>query len=504
MAFTPGFENDIFISYCHYDNAAPGDEPGWVDHFHEGLESWLMRRFGRKKITIWRDKKLKGSTLFDNRIKEKIRNSALFMVLLSPNYLNSDYCRKELDWFYSEAGASRYGLSVNNESRIFNVLLKNIPHTSWPPQLKGIGGFPMHDEPGKSDEPGESLDHREILYNKKLRNIVDAVETFLKLFPGAGAGMEEAGEPEKETLPIFIADTADTLQTTRDRLVADLKAEGVGIVTDIPPPWDGPAHEAAVKKAVDEASLAVHLLDGFPGRKIEGLKSATYPRSQVETGLHSHTRQLVWVPKSLGYKDIEDREYAGFLESLERETREKSGFEFIRDEKTYLPRLIQQTVAQIRREREAEGDDTDAPILLDTHQKDQRFAFKLADYLSGKGLRVEFNQESRDPASGLRNFEEALKHARNLIIIYGSVAPVWVHQRLKKTIQMVYSQLVDRYKTSLENRWLCLLPSCRVTGEIESLTKEFRINFLDNRHSDSPDENVLRPLLESGKSGGAA
>ena len=37
MAFTPGFDNDIFISFNHLDNSAPGDEPGWVDHFHDEL-----------------------------------------------------------------------------------------------------------------------------------------------------------------------------------------------------------------------------------------------------------------------------------------------------------------------------------------------------------------------------------------------------------------------------------------------------------------------------------
>lgn len=89
------------------------------------------------------------------------------------------------------------------------------------------------------------------------------------------------------------------------------------------------------------------------------------------------------------------------------------------------------------------------------------------------------------------------------MIIYGSVAPAWVLERLKKTINLVHAQLVERYKTSLVNRWICLLPSCRLTPEIKSLAREFRIELLDHRHADSPDEKIFKPLLEYRKSGGA-
>ena len=187
MAFTPGFENDIFISYCHDDNDAPRDESGWVDHFHERLESSLVQRFGRKQIAIWRDKELQGSTLFDPRIQEKIRRSALFLALISPNYLKSEYCRTELAWFFAEAQKSTYGLSVNHEYRILPVFLRNIGHTAWPKELKGISGFSMHDQEEDSEKRGAALDHREVLYTKKLRFIVDSVETILPLSPGTGA-----------------------------------------------------------------------------------------------------------------------------------------------------------------------------------------------------------------------------------------------------------------------------------------------------------------------------
>jgi len=200
MPFTPGFENDIFISYCHYDNVAFKGEPGWVDCFHESLEISLLKRLGHKKVSIWRDKKLQGSTLFDSHIKEQIRKSALFLALISPNYLKSDYCRQELEWFHNDAAKSLCGLSINNECRIFPVLLRNIRHDLWPQQLIGASGFPMHDQPEVSENPGESLDYREFQYNKKLCKILDAVEALLKLLPASGADCGDGKRDEPEAL----------------------------------------------------------------------------------------------------------------------------------------------------------------------------------------------------------------------------------------------------------------------------------------------------------------
>jgi hypothetical protein len=79
---TPGFENDIFISYCHYDNAAPPNEKGWVDRFHESIESLLTRYFGPKKVSIWRDKKLMDTK---KRNEKRVKLSPGFKFFLNLN-----------------------------------------------------------------------------------------------------------------------------------------------------------------------------------------------------------------------------------------------------------------------------------------------------------------------------------------------------------------------------------------------------------------------------------
>ena len=160
MAQVPGYNYDIFISYAHDDNVRIGGGEGWVDTFHDSLQNWLRHRRGLKSLAIWRDPTLGGNTLFDDAIRETIDGSAIFLVLHTRNYQASDYCRKELERLHGHNQTAQRSLRVGNDSRIFNVLLTNIPHREWPEQLSATSGFPMHDAMG-SDAPGEFTSTRQ-------------------------------------------------------------------------------------------------------------------------------------------------------------------------------------------------------------------------------------------------------------------------------------------------------------------------------------------------------
>ena len=85
MAQIPGFKYDIFISYTHNDNRRLTDASGWVDRFHDALESWLKYRRGFSDLTIWRDKALDGNTEFNISINQnpKIRIGLNIFIAIS-------------------------------------------------------------------------------------------------------------------------------------------------------------------------------------------------------------------------------------------------------------------------------------------------------------------------------------------------------------------------------------------------------------------------------------
>ena len=58
--------------------------------------------------------------------------------LVSPAYLHSQYCLKQLELFYNKAQEESTGLEFGGSSRILNVLLYNILDKLLPYQIKDV------------------------------------------------------------------------------------------------------------------------------------------------------------------------------------------------------------------------------------------------------------------------------------------------------------------------------------------------------------------------------
>lgn len=115
MSAIPTFENHVFISYAHIDNARfAGIEKGWIDHLHERLEVCLAQELG-KPPKIWRDRKLGGNDVFNETIVIELAKSAILLSVISPRYLQSPSCQSELDGFFqqsAQSGGPRLGDSI--------------------------------------------------------------------------------------------------------------------------------------------------------------------------------------------------------------------------------------------------------------------------------------------------------------------------------------------------------------------------------------------------------
>jgi hypothetical protein len=212
---------------------------------------------------------------------------------------------------------------------LFHVLLHNIHYSQWPPALSGTSAFHFYDAPKESAEPGWPIDSEDKRFRELIQDLVDAIETTLKAFPQPVTTPKPAPTPKVQ---VFIADVADSLAKTRERLVRDLTETDVLIAQEIPPPWENAAHNAQLSQIMQTTNLAIHLLDNWPGRKIQDEKTTTYPHQQVKIGLNYPTSQIVWVPKNLNLTSEPDATGATFIDELENNPRPKKNFAFIRSD----------------------------------------------------------------------------------------------------------------------------------------------------------------------------
>ncbi len=141
------FEYDIFISYGHLDDETSADElKGWVDLLVERLPAYMKGPLGYAP-KVWRDERsLRGHHLVTGAIKEGIERSLILVPVITPRYVLSDWCRKELAMFcasQSPAGAGAF------RSRVFKVVKTPLilPHVrdKEPEQLRDMVGYSFYE-----------------------------------------------------------------------------------------------------------------------------------------------------------------------------------------------------------------------------------------------------------------------------------------------------------------------------------------------------------------------
>lgn len=74
-------EQYVFISYSHQDQRI-------VRNFADRLE--------QRGYSVWYDQAIQPGTLWDDTIKERLRNAAIVLMFISPSFIKSEYCRLEL------------------------------------------------------------------------------------------------------------------------------------------------------------------------------------------------------------------------------------------------------------------------------------------------------------------------------------------------------------------------------------------------------------------------
>ena len=93
----------IFLSYARADHELPPNRKGgkgFVSCLVEQLHYEFKQRGVLHDLEVWRDtRKVAPGDQFDHIIEEAIRQSNLFVAVLSPNWMESDFCKNELESF---------------------------------------------------------------------------------------------------------------------------------------------------------------------------------------------------------------------------------------------------------------------------------------------------------------------------------------------------------------------------------------------------------------------
>ncbi|MEP7107932.1 MAG: TIR domain-containing protein [Ferruginibacter sp.] len=299
------FEQDVFISYAHLDDK-PIDEgaKGWITEFHSLLETRLEQTIGRD-INIWRDERLTGNEVFTPEIESHIPKLKLMVSIITPRYIESDWCKKELDAFY-QAASYTGGVNIGNKSRIFKIIKTPVDREKielLPEKLHRLFDeildykFYIQDPgTGKFRElrRGNWVDNKiQQEYMDKLEDVVQDMANLIKKINST-----EINTTEKRK--IYLAETTYDLQSYRDNLARELQEGGFIVLPNMNLPNFINNFIADVEKYIDQSVLSVHLISNtnYAAQPEGSEKSIVIIQNEIAANKSetNNLSRLIWLP----------------------------------------------------------------------------------------------------------------------------------------------------------------------------------------------------------------
>ncbi len=152
-----GYRHDLFISYSHGDIEGTGKSllKDWSLAFGECLRDYLVGIL-KAPVSIYVDEGKDSGTAVNpmaplaRQLAQAIDQSALLQILMTPEYLASGWCKKELAQWLAGQPAKRGG----PQDRIAIARVWGTEERNWPPAFKDqsgnvLPGFRFHDRKGE-------------------------------------------------------------------------------------------------------------------------------------------------------------------------------------------------------------------------------------------------------------------------------------------------------------------------------------------------------------------
>jgi len=307
----------VFISYAHNDDAPPIDGGG------EGFVSALMRRVAHYLKTngpptpeFFRDiYEIRKSRPFTPIIEEHLRQSDALIIVLSRNWIASEYCRRELDLFRSQRSSENV---QRLQQRLILVAKQFMPVESFPQLLRDGAAHPFqeghtfyreHEErrglyveyfaEGEREQPKE--------FNQAAKELAsDLWERAEEQLP---QGVQKPFSPivtssAAKTRKIFLAKPASDMSEPYARLVEELQGRGYAVAPD--PQEKIPSDATAVPfidDALQNAEVSIHLIGEKVGPApdeedhILPLQLRLASERATATTDGNRFRRIIWAPR---------------------------------------------------------------------------------------------------------------------------------------------------------------------------------------------------------------
>ncbi len=386
MAFVPGAEFDVFISYSWADN-----QSGWVDRFEKALTERVHVLLGQKP-NFFRDlRELSGEEDFTKEIRNKLEKSAALVAVLSPGYFGSDYCRLERNHYVDHVEG---GLAIGTRVKLVKAVKLPHPKGLHRSFVKQAVGFPFHSDPPVVVEyqPGEA-------------NFSDGID---KLAKGLKHLLDDIANSKAK---IYVAEPVPpALTAIWQRLRNQLGTKGFQLLPA--DRLDTFIDSDYIASEMRDAALTVHLLSPH---------FTDFSRQQLQLAQQLNKPTLLWVPPGQLLSPL-DEEFLATLSIAPRPTLLKSVPDWQLENVVMEEELLRRATPPVSTVAHAQS----IYLICDrTDLADTGHATKLAQQLEAQGFVVHLPETERDPAILHELHRQRLRQCDGVLFYWGQARPEW-------------------------------------------------------------------------------
>lgn len=389
-----------------------------------------------QKAQIWRDMKLAGNDIYSDEILSQFPKTAVLLSILSPRYIDSEWCSREVAKF-CEAASSTGGLLLGNKARIVKVIKTPVDREdSLPPVLREMLGYqfyisedgraPVELDPAYGPEVGTK-------YNVKVAELAWDIAQLVKKLESRGAAPGPTPRPpDAPAKPvIYLGHCSYDRREARDALEAELKVQGYQVLPDRQLPAEQDAFLAEVRRYLDVCKLSIHLVGSAYGAVPDGPteKSTTMLQNElaVERARAAGFRRLIWLPAGTTSTNEAQR---AFIQTLLCDANAQFAADLITADFETLKSAVHDNLKKIesaatRKQPSVEAAGQSRLIYLICDQRDLKATVPIRKALAGRGHEIETPLFEGDAGTVSRANEEMLKQCDAVLIFYGASDEAW-------------------------------------------------------------------------------
>jgi hypothetical protein len=459
MGLVSNYNNDVFISYSHIDNQPFGDpRVGWVDIFHEHLQNFINVHVGQR-TQVWRDKRLTGAEVFSYEIEQQLRSSAVLVSVISPGYMQSEWCNRELVGF-TKVAQDHGDLRVGNLQRVVKVLRLPVGRSLLPPLLDEVLGVQFYRvDPASGRARDLLLDPTPDALQVFCARVDDVAQDLSRLLKAmrASDAAAAAALPPSVSDTVFLAWTTSDLSEEREKLRRELEARNYRVVPSGAPPLDAARLRETVVDTLRGARVAIHLIGAHYGFVPEGDERSIIELQSDETvfqASNSAAARIFWLAPNA---QPQDPRLGALVDRMQKQSPQGGRVDLLANQTIEaLKALVLDRLNPPSKPVSAAARAASARVYLMCDQLDRATIAPIQDFLFAQSLEVRLPLFEGESEQIREEHYETLKECDGVLIFWGKAKEGWLRTMLRDLNKVFGLGRTEAYKA--KSLYLAELP----------------------------------------------